>query len=100
MLKPHSCHLHTASLDPDLLEKDDIEKALAGYDALIIPGGFGGRGVEGKLRAIRFAREQKIPFLGICLGMQLAAVEFARHVLGKEEAHSYEFQTDAKDLVI
>ena len=63
---------------------------LAGADGILVPGGFGDRGVEGKISAIRYAREQKIPFLGICLGLQMAVVEFARHVCGLAEAHSSE----------
>ena len=67
------------------------ETQLQDLDAILVPGGFGIRGVEGKINAIRYAREHKVPFLGICLGMQLAVVEFARHVAGLEGAHSSEF---------
>ncbi|NDF04417.1 MAG: CTP synthetase, partial [Betaproteobacteria bacterium] len=64
---------------------------LSSFDAILVPGGFGKRGVEGKIEAIRYARENKIPYLGICLGMQLAVIEFARHVAGLAGANSTEF---------
>jgi CTP synthase len=68
------------------IESTDLEKegtrALAGMDAILVPGGFGERGVEGKIQAVRYAREHGIPYLGICLGMQMAVIEFGRHVLG------------------
>jgi CTP synthase len=77
-------------VDAELIEKHGAS-LLETVDALLIPGGFGERGVEGKMRAIQYARENKIPFLGICLGMQLAVIEFARHVMGLKEANSTEF---------
>jgi CTP synthase len=61
------------------------------WTAILVPGGFGERGIEGKIAAVRFARENKIPYLGICLGMQLACIEYGRHVLGLENANSTEF---------
>ncbi len=70
---------------------DDATGLLEGMDAILVPGGFGKRGVEGKIRAIRFARERGVPYLGICLGMQLAVIEYARHVAGMPGAHSTEF---------
>ena len=70
------------------------------YDAVIVPGGFGGRGIEGKINAIQYLREKKIPFLGICLGMQLAAIEFARNVIGISDATSMEFDEKAKNPII
>ena len=73
---------------------------LSGYDGILVPGGFGERGIEGKVAAIRYAREKGIPFFGICLGMQCAVVEFARHVCGLEEAHSTEFEKDTPHPVI
>lgn len=87
-------------LDAQEIEINSAEKALRGFAGIIVPGGFGGRGIEGKLAAIQYARENKVPFLGICLGMQLAAIEFARNVLQKEEAQSYEFEPQAKNLII
>jgi CTP synthase len=78
--------------DSEELEKmDDLGPALGGHDGILIPGGFGNRGVEGKIRAITFARENRIPFFGICLGMQLAVIEFARNVCGLKKANSVEF---------
>ena len=62
---------------------------LAGVDGILVPGGFGTRGTEGKIAAIQYAREQKLPFLGICLGMQAAIIEYARHVIGYEDAHLF-----------
>jgi CTP synthase len=82
------------------VEREGPERLLSGYDGLIVPGGFGERGIEGKVEAIRFAREREIPFLGICLGMQCAAIEFARHVVGLEGAHSTEFSKDTPHPVI
>jgi CTP synthase len=74
--------------------------ALEGVDGILVPGGFGMRGIEGKVVAVRFARERGIPFLGICLGMQCAVIEFARHVLGLERANSAEFDPDTTHPVI
>ncbi len=86
------------------VEATDVEKhgtgCLEGVDAILVPGGFGERGVDGKLRAIQYAREQQIPYLGICLGMQLAIVEFARHVAGLQGAHSTEFNRSSPHPVI
>ena len=82
------------------IERDGAEKALAGFDALIVPGGFGERGVEGKVEAIRYARERNLPFLGICLGMQCAVIDFARNVAELTEAHSTEFFRDTPHPVI
>lgn len=79
---------------------DDLAPLFAGVDGIVVPGGFGSRGVEGKIRTIRFAREHKIPYLGLCLGMQCAVMEFARNVCGIEDAISSEFDTDAAHPVI
>ncbi len=87
-------------LDSENVEKDGGEALLEGADGILVPGGFGQRGVEGKIKAIRYARENRIPFLGICLGMQLATVEFARHVAGLEKAHSMEFDKHSPHPVI
>ena len=73
---------------------------LGRYDAILVPGGFGKRGIEGKILAAQFAREQRVPYLGICLGMQVATIEFARHVAGLEGANSTEFDPDTKHPVI
>jgi CTP synthase len=74
----------------ELQSRDDWEQELAKYDAILVPGGFGDRGLEGKIRAIRFARERRVPFFGICLGMQMAVVEYARHVCGLDGANTVE----------
>ncbi len=77
-----------------------LEEFVGGVHGIVVPGGFGDRGVEGKIEAIRYAREQGIPFLGLCLGMQCATVEFARNVVGLEGAHSTEFDPDTPHPVI
>lgn len=78
----------------------EVERQLANLDAILVPGGFGIRGTEGKIRAIQYAREHKVPYLGICLGMQLAVVEFARHVAGLTQANSTEFDATGKQPVV
>ncbi|MFQ5606915.1 MAG: CTP synthase [Candidatus Zixiibacteriota bacterium] len=82
------------------IKKNGAEKFLGDVDGLLIPGGFGERGIEGKIEAIRFVRERSIPFLGICLGMQCAVIEFARNVAGIEDSHSFEFYREGKSPVI
>ncbi len=82
------------------LDDETVAKRLEQFDALIIPGGFGRRGIEGKIRAIKYAREHKKPILGICLGMQLMVIEFARNVLGLENANSTEFDTNTPYPVV
>ena len=88
----------------DFVEAQDVEKhgvgCLAGADAILVPGGFGERGIEGKIRAVQYARERRIPYLGICLGMQVAVIEYARNVAGLENAHSTEFEPDTPHPVI
>ena len=86
-------------IDSASLEGDDFG-ALEGLDAILVPGGFGDRGIEGKIAAVKYARENKVPYLGICLGMQLAVIEFARDVAGLSDAHSSEFSDDTKHPVI
>ncbi|MDO5039919.1 CTP synthase [Clostridium sp.] len=87
-------------INAEELENQDVNEVLSGVDGVLVPGGFGDRGVEGKIEAIRWARENKVPFLGICLGMQCAVIEFARNVVGLEEAHSSELSSDTKYPVI
>jgi len=86
------------------VDSEEIEKhgtdVLKGMDAILVPGGFGERGVEGKIRTVRYARENKIPYLGICLGMQVAVIEYARDVAGLEGAHSTEFRQNCAHPVI
>jgi len=86
-------------IDSEVIEKNGTG-CLGSMNAILVPGGFGKRGVEGKIRAIRYARENKIPYLGICLGMQLAVIEYARHVVGLEDAHSTEFDAQTPHPVI
>ena len=84
----------------DLEDKDNVEKLLGDVQGIIVPGGFGERGIEGKIVAAKYARENKVPFLGICLGMQLAVVEVARHVMGLEDANSTEHVQSTKNPII
>ncbi len=98
----HAAAIHKYTVQIDWIETEDIEndslkiKVLENYDGLIIPGGFGYRGTEGKIKMIQYARENNIPFLGLCFGFQLATVEFARHILKLEDATSYEFTMNSK----
>ncbi len=88
-------------IDAEELENaSDPADLLGDIDAILVPGGFGKRGVEGKIRAVKYAREQRIPYFGICLGMQIAVIEFARHVVGLEGAHSTEFDTETPFPVV
>jgi len=86
-------------IDSETINADTLSQ-LAKFDAVLVPGGFGKRGVEGKISAARFARENKVPYLGICLGMQVATIEFARHVAGLTDANSTEFDPDSPNPVI
>ena len=81
-------------------EGTDLSDVFAGCKGILVPGGFGDRGVEGNISAIKYARENKIPFLGLCLGMQCSVIEFARHVCGMEDAHSSEFNPETNHPVI
>lgn len=87
-------------VDSEDIEKNGAEKYLKGVKGILIPGGFGSRGIEGKIKAIEFARENRIPFLGLCLGMQTAVIEFARNVCGLKGANSTEFVKNTKYPVI
>ena len=87
-------------IEAEEIEKSGAEKFLADVDGILIPGGFGERGIEGKIEAVTFARKKKIPFLGICLGMQCAVIEFARNVCKMEDANSTEFEKDCSYPVI
>jgi CTP synthase len=88
-----------AYIDSETITSKNVSQ-LASYDAILVPGGFGVRGVEGKISAAQFARENKVPYLGICLGMQVATIEFARHVAGLKGANSTEFEPDGPNPVI
>ena len=96
----HKTQVRVQPIKSEDIEREGAERLLAGFDALIVPGGFGERGVEGKVEAILFARERGLPFLGICLGMQCAVIDFARNVAGLADAHSTEFDRDTPHPVI
>ncbi|MFL5819503.1 MAG: CTP synthase [Solirubrobacteraceae bacterium] len=96
----HGCQVEVDWVDSESLDPAQAREALAAADGILIPGGFGGRGVEGKIAAARVARELRIPYLGICLGMQLAVAEFARHVAGMGGANSTEFDPETPYPVI
>ncbi|MDO3379371.1 CTP synthase [Geoalkalibacter halelectricus] len=96
----NDCRVNLHYVDSEALERHGVGDAFEGVDGILVPGGFGERGSEGKIAAIRHARENKIPFFGICLGMQMAVVEYARHVCGLEDAYSTEFREEAKNPVI
>ena len=87
-------------IDSEKIEEENVNELLKDVDGILVAGGFGERGVLGKMQAIKFARENKIPYLGICLGMQLAMIEFARDVLGLEDANSVEFDKECKNPII
>jgi CTP synthase len=90
----HGCGIEIDWVDSESIEREGAEARLAGADGVLVPGGFGGRGIEGKIEAARFARENGVPYLGICLGMQVAVCEFARHVAGMDGANSTEFDPE------
>jgi len=96
----HHIDIDIVWIDSSTLTKENIEETLSSLDGILVPGGFGERGIDGKLLAIQYAREHQIPFLGLCLGMQLSVVEFARNVCDLEDAHSTEFNPKTKDNVI
>ena len=96
----NDAHVEIAWIDSETITKDNVVQVLEGIDGILVPGGFGDRGVEGKILACQYARERDIPYLGICLGMQVAAIEFARNVCGLEDANSGEFNPGGKHLVI
>ena len=87
-------------IDSETITEKNVKEELNGINGIIVPGGFGNRGIEGKIETIKYARENNIPFLGICLGMQMAVVEFARNVLGYKDANSEEFDENSKNQVI
>ena len=91
--------VHIQYIDSETLESGDLSQ-LEGLDAILVPGGFGKRGVEGKIAAVKYARENKVPYLGICLGMQVAVIEYARHMAGMSDAHSTEFNPSTEHPVI
>ena len=96
----HRTEVSIKWVDSEQLSDDNVSEVLGDVSGILVPGGFGGRGIEGKISAIRYAREQKVPFLGLCLGMQLSIVEFARHVVGYASAHSAELDPSTQYPVI
>lgn len=92
--------IHWVNAEEIEADDTDMTKVMAGVDGILVPGGFGNRGIEGKIKAIQYAREHKIPFFGICLGMQCAVIEFARHVCGMADANSSEFNPNSTHPVI
>ena len=93
------CKINIHYIDSESIEQNGTD-CLQDMDAILVPGGFGKRGVEGKIKSIQYARENKVPYLGICLGMQLAVIEYARHKAGMENAHSTEFDPDTPYPVV
>jgi CTP synthase len=96
----HHAQIRIGRIHSEEIEREGPERILSGYDGILVPGGFGERGIEGKVEAIRFAREREIPFFGICLGMQCAVIEYGRSVVNLEGAHSTEFNKDTPHPVI
>ena len=96
----HEAQIRVGRIHSEAIEREGPERLLAGFDGVLIPGGFGERGIDGKVEAIRWARERQVPFLGICLGMQCAVIEFARNVAGLAEANSTEFDRNCAHPVI
>lgn len=96
----HKTEVNIKWVDSEKIDASNVKDILGSVDGVIVPGGFGSRGIEGKITAIQYAREEKIPFLGLCLGMQLSIVEFARHVCGLTDAHSIEINPHTNHPVI
>ncbi len=96
----HHAQIRIGRIQSEDIESEGAERLLQGYDGILVPGGFGERGIDGKLQTIRYAREKGIPFFGICLGMQCAVIEFARNIIGLQDAHSTEFNKDTSHPVI
>ncbi|WRS26602.1 CTP synthase [Oscillospiraceae bacterium MB08-C2-2] len=96
----HDARVQVILMDSEEITPENVEETLRDCDAIIVPGGFGDRGIEGKICAVRYAREKQVPYLGICLGMQMAVAEYARHVLGYEGATSTEFDEETPYPVI
>lgn len=96
----HNTRILLKRIEAEEVERQGAEKLLSNVDGILVPGGFGKRGIEGKIASVQFARENKIPYFGICLGMQCAVIEFARNVLGLPDAHSTEFNSETSAPVI
>ena len=96
----HNTHVHIHWIDSEELTSANVEEKLAGLDGILVPGGFGSRGIEGMILAAKYAREKQIPYFGICLGMQIAVIEFARNVAGIQDANSGEFDEQCQHKII
>jgi CTP synthase len=96
----NECKVNIVNVHSETITDENVQEKLGSLDGLLVAPGFGIRGIEGKIVAVKFARENKLPFFGICLGMQMAAIEFARNVLGLKDANSTEMQSDTKNPVI
>jgi len=96
----NKCKVNLMFVDSEKVNDDNCAEVLSAVDGILVPGGFGSRGIQGKISAVKYARENKIPFFGICLGMQVAVIEFARNVAGIKQAHSSEFNEDTPNPVI
>ena len=97
---PNDCRVNLNFVDSEKIEKNNCKQMIGDVDGILVPGGFGSRGTEGKIYAAKYAREEKIPYFGICLGMQIAVIEFARNVAGMNGAHSQEFDKNTPYPVI
>ena len=96
----NECQVQVVNLHSEFLTNDNVSEKLSGVDGLLVAPGFGHRGVDGKIVAVKYARENKLPFFGICLGMQMAAIEFAQNVLGLKDAHSTEMDPETSEPII
>ena len=96
----NECQVQVMNVHSEFITEDNVAEKLNGLDGLLVAPGFGHRGVEGKIIAVKYARENNLPFFGICLGMQMAVIEFARNILGLKDAHSTEMNPDTPDPVI
>ena len=96
----HSTYVDISWIDSEEITAENCDEKLSGLDGILVPGGFGSRGIEGMILAAKYAREENIPYFGICLGMQIAVIEYARNVAGITDAHSGEFDELCKNKVI
>ena len=96
----HNVHINIHWIDSEEIREDSVEKILSGLDGIIVPGGFGSRGIEGMILAAQYAREHRVPYFGICLGMQIAVIEYARNAAGIPDANSGEFNEQCRHKVI
>jgi CTP synthase len=96
----HNVHIDIRWIDSEEITAENVNEMLAGVDGILVPGGFGSRGIEGMILAAKYARENKVPYFGICLGMQIAVIEYARDVAGIKDANSGEFNEQCRNKVI